>query len=86
MGLAVATINTENFDDELYEALRERAKHNQRSIAAEVLALLEEHVPTEEEIEARKAAIRRLDELKFTSTSDTPMPSSLDTIREDRER
>jgi plasmid stability protein len=82
----MATLNIENFDDDLYEALRERAKHNQRSIAAEVLALLEEHVPTAKKIAAWKAAIRRVDELKFTSTSDTPMPTSLDMIREDRER
>jgi plasmid stability protein len=82
----MATINIDNFDDELYEPLRERGEHNHRSIAAEVLALLEEHVPTAKEIEARKAAIRRLDKLKFTSTSDTPLPSSLDMIREDRDR
>ena len=82
----MTTINIENFDDELYEALRERAEHNQRSIAAEVLALLKEHVPTEKEIESRRNAIKRLYELKFTSTADTPMPNSLDMIREDRDR
>jgi plasmid stability protein len=82
----MATLYVENIPDDRYEALRERAKRNRRSITAEILAILEENVPTEKEIGARKEAVRRLQRLKFTSTSDTPMPSSLDMIREDRER
>jgi plasmid stability protein len=82
----MVTTYIENFDDELCVELRARAKRNRRSVAAEILALLEEHVPTEKEIEARRDAVRRLDKLRFTSSSTTPMPSSVDMIREDRDR
>jgi plasmid stability protein len=82
----MVTTYIENFDDELCVALRARAKRSRRSVAAEILALLEEHVPTEKEIEARRDAVRRLDKLRFTSSSTTPMPSSVDMIREDRDR
>lgn len=82
----MATLHVEDIPDDRYEALCELAKRNQRSIVAEILALLEENVPTQKEIEARREAIRRLDNLTFTSSSIDPMPSSLDMIREDRER
>ena len=82
----MATLCVENVPDDRYEALRERAKRNRRSVAEEILALLEEHVPTENEIKAQYETVRRLENLKFTSTSDTPTPNSLDIIREDRNR
>jgi plasmid stability protein len=82
----MATLYVENIPDDRYEALRERAKRQRRSMAAEILSLLEEHVPTKKEIKAAQDAIRRLEKLKFTSRATTPMPSSLDLIREDRER
>ncbi len=82
----MATLYAENIPDDRYEALRKRAKSNHRSVTAEILSLLEEHVPTDKELKAWKESVRRLDKLKFTSTSDTPMPSSLEMIREDRER
>ena len=37
----MATLYVENVPDELYEALRKRARRNRKSIAAEVLELLE---------------------------------------------
>lgn len=82
----MATLYAENIPDDRYEALRKRAKTNRRSVAAEILSILEEHVPTEKELKAWKESVRRLERLKFTSTSDTPMPTSLELIREDRER
>lgn len=82
----MATLYAENIPDDRYEALRKRAKHNRRSVAAEILSLLEEHIPTEKEMKAWKESVRRLEKLKFTSTSDTPMPDSLELIREDRDR
>ena len=82
----MATLYAENIPDDRYEALRKRAKTNRRSVAAEILSLLEEHVPTEKELKAWKEAVRRLERLKFTSTSDVPMPPSLEMIRDDRDR
>lgn len=82
----MATLHVEDIPDDRYDALQELAKRHQRSIAAEILSLLEENVPTQKEVEARREAIRKLDNLTFTSGSTDPMPSSLDMIREDRDR
>ena len=49
----MATLYVENIPDDLYEALRSQAKARRRSIAAEVLALLEENVPTAQELKAQ---------------------------------
>jgi plasmid stability protein len=82
----MATLYVENIPGDRYEALFELANRHGRSIAAEVLAPLEEPVPTGKEIEAGREAIRGLDKLRFTSSSTTPVPSALDMIREDRDR
>jgi len=44
----MATLYVENISDELYEALRARARRHRKSIAAEVVTLLEENIPTPE--------------------------------------
>jgi plasmid stability protein len=81
------TLYVENVPKDLYEALRKRAKRQRRSISAEVLSLLEASVPTEKELRSREEAYRRLMELKFTKGPGyDSMPSSLDMIREDRDR
>jgi plasmid stability protein len=49
----MATVCVKNVPDDLYEALREGAKANGRSIAAEFRALLEENYPTKKELKAR---------------------------------
>jgi plasmid stability protein len=48
------TLYVENVPESLYQALRERAKEHRKSISAEVLTLLEENVPTAEEIASRR--------------------------------
>jgi predicted nucleic acid-binding protein len=45
----------------LYKALRKRAKENGKSIAAGVISLLEENIPTEEELKARRRYYERMD-------------------------
>jgi len=52
----MATLYVENVPDEIYKALRKRARANRKSIAAEVIAILEWHVPTEEELKRRRRA------------------------------
>ena len=49
----MATLYVENVPDELYQALRKRAKQNRKSIAGEVISLLEENVPTPDELKRR---------------------------------
>jgi len=83
----MATLYVENVPDELYEALRKRARQNRKSIAAEVLELLEQFVPTERELKARREFIRRLERLRSKpSPSPGPFPSAEEMVREDRSR
>jgi len=83
----MATLYVENIPDDLYDALRQRAKQHRKSIAAEVLTLLEQNVPTARELKARRGAIRRLAELRSQpSPSVGPFPSTEEMQREDRER
>jgi plasmid stability protein len=83
----MATLYVENVPDELYEALRSRAKARRRSIAAEVVALLEENVPTAKELKSRHVWVRNLVRLrKQQGRSGRRFPSTEEVIREDRER
>jgi plasmid stability protein len=60
----MATLYVESIPDELYEALRGRAREHRNSIAAEVLRLLEENVPTAREIKARQEFLRQVRRLQ----------------------
>jgi plasmid stability protein len=83
----MATLYVENVPDDLYEALRSQAKARRRSIAAEVLALLEENVPTAQELKAREDLLRRIIRMREKPTKGKgPFPSTEEMIREDRER
>jgi plasmid stability protein len=83
----MATLYVENVPDELYEALRRRARENHKSIAAEVLELLERDVPTARELKARRAFFRRLERLASErSPAPGPFPSTEQMVREDRSR
>jgi plasmid stability protein len=83
----MATLYVENVPDEVYEALRKRARDEQRSMAAEVIRLLEANLPTEKELQRRREAFKKIDRLKFTKSENAePLPSSLEMIREDRDR
>ena len=81
------TLYVENIPRNLYEALRERARRRHRSIAAEVLALLEENVPTEKELQERQEFLRRLKRIRSKkSRSSDPFPSTEGMQRQDRAR
>jgi plasmid stability protein len=83
----MATLYVENVPDDLYEALRSRAKARRRSIAAEVLALLEENVPTAQELKARHEWLRKLVRMRTRQTkSRRTFPTTEEMQREDRER
>jgi plasmid stability protein len=83
----MATLYVENIPDERYKALREQAKNNQRSIAAEIFWLLEHFVPTEAELKKRRKAIDALKRIRaLTPLGPGPFPSAEEMIREDRER
>jgi len=48
----MAALYVENVPEDSYKALEERARNHQRSIAAEVLSVLEENVATVQELKA----------------------------------
>ena len=83
----MATLYVENVPDDLYKALRKRAKTNRSSIAAEVIALLKRQVPTDAELKKRREIYDRLAELRARPPlSPGPFPPAEQMIREDRDR
>jgi plasmid stability protein len=83
----MATLYVENVPDDVYRALRKRAKKNRGSIASEVIALLKQFVPTEAELKRRREFYDRMIELQSKPPmTPGPFPSAEEMIREDRER
>ena len=83
----MATLYVENVPEDLYEALRKRARNQKRSIAAEVLALLEQNIPTERELKRRHEFVLKLKRLRASAHRPSgPFPSAEEMIREDRSR
>ena len=83
----MATLYVENVPDPIYEALRQRARANHKSIAAEVLSLLEANVITPDELARRRQAsemLRRVRARKPLSTG--AFPTAEEMVREDRDR
>ena len=83
----MATLYVENVPRELYEALRGRARERSHSIAAEVLSLLEENIPTAKELKARQRFLRQLEQMRLKkSASSGPFPATEELQRQDRAR
>ncbi len=85
----MATLYVENVPDELYEALRERARDGRRSIAAEVLALLAQNIPTATELRTRRGILKKIMSLHSVGNSKRVtkrFPSTEEMLRQDRER
>ncbi|MGH7192597.1 MAG: FitA-like ribbon-helix-helix domain-containing protein [Candidatus Saccharimonadales bacterium] len=83
----MATLYVENVPDNLYKALRARAHEHHRSIAAEVLLLLEQNIPTEEELRSRRAFYVKVQRMqKRKQPPARPYPSAEEMVREDRSR
>ncbi len=81
------TLYVENVPKDLYEAVRARARKKRTSIAAEVIEVLRDAVPTPEEVRRRKRAFERLRAIQTEiPASAGPFPSTEEMIREDRER
>jgi plasmid stability protein len=83
----MSTLYVENVPKDLYEALRARAKSRRRSIAAEVLALLEENIPTKKELKARQDFLRQVEKMRSRKTPSSEAFLSTEALqREDRAR
>ena len=83
----MATLYVENVPDDVYEALRKRARENRSSIAAEVLSLLRSNVPTAKELARRQLLLKRALRLRSQKPGGTgPFASAEESQREDRLR
>ncbi len=81
------TLYVENVPEDLYAALKQRAREHRKSVAAEVLALLAENVVTAAELEARQKFFRHAQRLRSRAqTSVSRFPVSEELQREDRRR
>ncbi len=81
------TLYVENVPKVLYDALRERARAHRKSIAAEVIELLGQNVPTKAELARRRAVLEHALKLRSRrSPSPGPFPSTEEMLREDRAR
>ena len=81
------TLYVENVPTDLYEALRTRASERRKSISAEVIALLEENVPTAKELASRRGLLKQARRIRARRPSAPgPFPSSEAMQREDRRR
>ncbi len=83
----MATLYVENVPEDLYNSLRERARRHRRSMAAEVLSLLEENVVTPAELKSRALFVRKLRQLRsHAMRSPGPFSTTEEMQREDRMR
>jgi plasmid stability protein len=83
----MATLYVENVPDDLYNSLRARARRHRKSIAAEVLSLLEENVVTAADLKTRELFLRQVKRLRARApAAPGPFPSSEEMQREDRAR
>jgi plasmid stability protein len=82
----MATLYVENIPDDLYQALRNQAKRNRTSIAAEVTTLLKENVVTERQRKDRQLWVKRLEKLHASLRGRGITIPAEELIREGRER
>ena len=82
----MSTLYVENVPEELYGALRERARRNRGSLAAETICILEQSVPTRAELERRAALYRDVRRIRGKGLWGGPGPSTEEMLREDRAR
>jgi plasmid stability protein len=81
------TLYVENVPEDLYESLRARARERRRSIAAEVLSLLEDNIPSKRELRARREFLKRIERMGLAKrNSERNFPSTEEMQRQDRER
>jgi len=81
------TLYVENIPEDLYAALRKQAKLQRKSIAQEVISLLEAHVSTPRELERRRQLLQRAVRMSARRTSAPgPFPSTEEMLRKDRAR
>jgi plasmid stability protein len=77
----------ENVPDELYRGLRRRAREHRKSIAAEVISLLERDIPTAAELKQRQQFYKQMEKFRSHKVNARQSSTAIDEmIREDRGR
>jgi len=82
----MATLFVKDFPDDVYEALKARARANGRSLAAEVRVLLQQAVPRHRSQKEVAESIRRFREKIAREGRGIPLDEIVKTVREDRDR
>jgi len=83
----MATLYVENVPEELYEALRTYSQAHRKSIAAQVIELIEENIPTKRELARRRQLVRLAAKIRREQPPPRgPFPSAEEMLREDRNR
>ena len=81
------TLYVENVPSDLYDALRLRAKSEGRSISAEVMKLLAEHIPTPAELAQRRRVFDVARKIRANQhDAKAPSGSTEQMVRADRAR
>ncbi len=78
------TLHVRSIPDELYQRLQLLAKKRNRSLSAQVVDMLEQALEEEELRLKQAAALNSIRRRRFTPPDQAP--SSLDLLREDRDR
>jgi plasmid stability protein len=82
----MATLLVEHIPDELYAALQEQSRRSGRSIAAEIVEILAQHVVTDAERGARQRFLERAERLRSQRPLTPELFPAEELQREDRER
>ena len=82
----MATLFVKDFPDDVYEALKDRARANGRSLAAEVRVLLEQAVPPRRSWKEVAEQVRKFREKIAREGRGIPLEEIVKWVREDRDR
>lgn len=80
----MATLHVRGVPDELYQRLQELASVSRRSLSAQVVTLLDEALQTEQLRQRQRELLAGIHRRRFVPPAEAP--SSLDLLREDRDR
>ncbi len=81
----MATLFVKDFPDDVYEAVKDRARENGRSLAAEVRFLLQQHVPRRRSPKELVESVRKLREKIAAEGRGWSNQEIVDLIHEGRE-
>ncbi len=82
----MATLFVKDFPDDVYEALKDRARANGRSLAAEVRILLQQAVPRRRSQKEVAESIRKFREKIAREGRGIPIDEIVKMVRQDRDR